>query len=80
MANVVIPKRPCSQASFSTSASYDNDFEYFSDDHKYDFEDLEDNFLFSRLEEDAMLSIFTKWLTSVVAVTNHPRKQIKTKV
>ena len=26
MANVVIPKRPCSQAGFSTSASYDNNF------------------------------------------------------
>ena len=62
---VVIPKRPCSQARFSASESDDNDFEYFSDDDKHDFEDLEHKFLFSSLEEDAMLPGFTKWLASV---------------
>ena len=65
MANVLIPQRPCSQARSSARGSDDNDFEYFSDDDKYDFEDLEYKFLFSSLEEDVMLSGFTKWLTSV---------------
>ena len=65
MANKVVLQRPSSQASFSASESDDNDFEYFSDDDIYDFEDLEDKFLFSSLEEDAMLSRFTKWLTSI---------------
>ena len=63
--NVVIPKRPCSQAHFSASESDDNDFEYFSDDDKYDFEVLELKFLFSSLEEDAMISGFRKQLASV---------------
>ena len=39
--------------------SDDNDFEYFSDDDKCDFDDLDHKFLFSSLEEDAMLSEFT---------------------
>ena len=65
MTNVLIPQRPCSQARSSASGSDDNDFEYFSDDDKYDFEDLEHKYLFSSLEGDAMLSGFTKWLTSV---------------
>ena len=59
VANVVIPQRPCSQACFSASESDDNDFEYFSDDDKYDFDYLDHKFLFSSLEEDAMLSEFT---------------------
>ena len=42
MANEVIPQRPSSQASFSASESDDNDFEYISDDEKYNFEDLEE--------------------------------------
>ena len=63
--NVVIPKRPCSQAHFSANESDDNDFEYFSDDDKYDFEVLELKFLFSSLEEDAMISGFRKQLASV---------------
>ena len=63
--NVVIPKRPCSQAHFSASESDDNDFEYFSDDDKYDFEVLELKFLFSSLEEDVMISGFRKQLASV---------------
>ena len=49
----------CSQACFSASESDDNDFEYFSDDGKYDFDYLDHKFLFSSLEEDAMLSEFT---------------------
>ena len=60
MANKVVPQRPSSKTSPSASESDDNDFEYFSDDDKYDFEDL-DKFLFSGLEEEAMLSRFTKW-------------------
>ena len=36
--------------------------------------DLEDKFLFSSLEEYAMLSWFTKWLTSVEG-TNKPLSQ-----
>ena len=65
MGNKVLPQRPSSQASFSASESDGNDSEYFSDDDKYDFGNLEDKFLFSSLEEDAMLSRFTKWLTSI---------------
>ena len=65
MANKVVLQRPSSHASFSASESDDNDFEYFSDDDIYDFEDLEDKFLFSSLEKDAMLSRFTIWLTSI---------------
>ena len=65
ISNKVVLQRPSSQASFSASESHDNDFQYFSDDDIYVFEDLEDKFLFSSLEEDAMLSRFTKWLTSI---------------
>ena len=50
MANVVIPQGPCSQARFSASESDDNDFEYLSDDDRYDFEDLEHKFLSSSLD------------------------------
>ena len=55
MGNKVLPQRPSSQASFSASENDGNDFEYFSDDDKYDFENLEDKFLFSSLEENVIL-------------------------
>ena len=55
MANEVVPQKPSSQARFSASKSNDNDYEYFSDDKKYEFEDLQDKFMFSSLDEDAML-------------------------
>ena len=47
----LIPQRSCLQAGFRGSESDDNDFEYFSDGKKYDFEDLEDKFLFSRTRD-----------------------------
>ena len=75
----LIPQRSCSQAVFRGSESDDNDFEYFSDGKKYDFEDLEDKFLFSGLEEDGMLSIFTIWLNSVDGSSKPPTQSNKDK-